>query len=155
MIQAEFGPRVYFLTHDGFDTHAKQDKAHAALLAELSQGINAFVSDLKSHKLLDQVCLVTFSEFGRRLQENASLGTDHGAASVMFTVGTRVKSGLVGKYPSLTDLDEGDLKYNHDFRDVYASLLDDWLGIDSKPILGTGTDWKRPGGKHCSLFKQA
>ena len=109
---------------------------HAALLAELGGAIRAFERDLAGHGLSDRVMLSTFSEFGRRVAENGSLGTDHGAGSMLFTV-TPDKAGLYGTHPSLTDLNDGDLKHTVDFRSVYASLLK-WLQIPSEPILGQG-----------------
>ena len=110
--------------------------AHAGLLTELSAAVAAFVKDLDQHGHGKRVAVVTFSEFGRRLKENASQGTDHGAAAPMFVAGGKVKSGLLGKHPSMTDLDEGDLKFTTDFRAVYAGVLEHWLGVDSQPVLG-------------------
>ena len=95
------------------------------------------MSDLKGHDLADRVLLATFSEFGRRVAENGSLGTDHGAASQMFVVSPKCRAGVIGQHPSLTDLDDGDLKFHTDFRSVYATLLDRWLGIASEPVLGS------------------
>lgn len=135
MIASDFGPRVYFVSHDGFDTHSQQANAHSTLLNELSSSVTAFVRDIQGHGLGDQVTVLTFSEFGRRVKENGSLGTDHGAASQMFAIGKKVKGGVVGKHPSLTDLDDGDLKFHTDFRQVYASVLDQWLEIDSTKVL--------------------
>jgi uncharacterized protein (DUF1501 family) len=136
MIVAELPARVYFVTLDGFDTHAQQEGGHAALLAELGGAVRAFERDLSGHCLADRVLLSTFSEFGRRVAENGSLGTDHGAGSMLFAM-TPAKAGLYGTYPSLTDLNEGDLKHTVDFRSVYASLLK-WLQIPSEPVLGDG-----------------
>ena len=120
----------------GFDTHSQQGGAHQALVAELSSAVRAFHSDLKGHQLADRVLLATYSEFGRRVKENGSLGTDHGAASQMFVVTPTGKGGLHGKHPSLTDLHQGDLKFHTDFRSVYATILDKWLEFPSKAILG-------------------
>ena len=136
LIDAGLNTRVYYLDFDGFDTHANQADAHTSLLAELSGAVAAFVKDLDKHGHGKRVTLTAFSEFGRRLKENASQGTDHGAAAPMFVAGGSVKSGLLGTYPSLKDLDEGDLKFTTDFRCVYAALLEQWLGVDSKPVLG-------------------
>jgi uncharacterized protein (DUF1501 family) len=136
LIDAGLGTRVYYLDLDGFDTHATQAAAHAALLAELGGAMAAFVDDLEQHGHGKRVLTATFSEFGRRLRENASQGTDHGAAAPMFVAGGRVKSGLIGKHPSMTDLDEGDLKHTTDFRAVYAALLEEWLGVGSECVLG-------------------
>jgi uncharacterized protein (DUF1501 family) len=136
LIDAGLGTRVYYLDLDGFDTHANQGGAHAGLLAELSGAVAAFVNDLEAHGHGKRVLTMTFSEFGRRVRENASQGTDHGAAAPLFVAGGRVKSGLIGKHPSLTDLDEGDLKFTTDFRGVYAAVLEQWLGVASEPVLG-------------------
>ena len=136
LIDAGLGTRVYYLEHGNFDTHANQAAAHAGLLAELAGATAAFVRDLDKHGHGKRVLTMTFSEFGRRVQENASQGTDHGAASSMFIAGGRVRQGLIGKHPSLTDLDEGDLKYHTDFRSVYAGVLESWLGVPAEPVLG-------------------
>ena len=96
----------------------------------------AFYQDLSQQGRAQDVTMMTFSEFGRRSKENGSSGTDHGAASVMFIAGGGVKGGLHGDYPSLSDLDDGDLRFHTDFRSVYATLLDKWLGAPSQPILG-------------------
>jgi uncharacterized protein (DUF1501 family) len=135
LIDAGLGTRVYYLDLDGFDTHANQAAAHAGLLAELSGAVTAFVNDLDQHGHGKRVLTMTFSEFGRRVRENASQGTDHGAAAPLFVAGGRVKGGLIGKHPSLTDLDEGDLKHTTDFRAVYAAVLDQWLSVASEPVL--------------------
>jgi uncharacterized protein (DUF1501 family) len=136
LIDAGLGTRVYYLDLDGFDTHANQAAAHTALLTELSGALSAFVNDLDQHGHGKRVMTMTFSEFGRRVRENASQGTDHGAAAPLFVAGGRVKTGLIGKHPSLTDLDDGDLKHTADFRGVYAAVLEQWLGVPSEPVLG-------------------
>ena len=136
IIAGDFGTQIYFVSLGGFDTHSQQQAGHEALLAELSSAIRAFYSDLHSHGLDERVLLATFSEFGRRVAENGSLGTDHGAASQMFVVTAAGKGGLYGRHPSLTELTEGDLKHHTDFRSVYATLLEGWLGIPSEPVLG-------------------
>lgn len=135
-ITADLGTRIYYLSLDGFDTHSQQEGAHQALLTELSSAVSAFFTDLAGHKLDERVMLVTFSEFGRRVKENGSLGTDHGAASQMFAIGPAVKGGVHGRHPSLTELHQGDLKFHTDFRSVYATVLEDWLQTDSRPVLG-------------------
>ena len=135
MIAGELETRIFFVSLDGFDTHSQQAGAHQALLGELSSAVTAFYRDLAGHSLQDRVVLATFSEFGRRVQENGSLGTDHGAASQMFIVAPTGKAGVRGAHPSLTDLTEGDLKFHTDFRSVYATLLTKWLGLPSQPIL--------------------
>jgi uncharacterized protein (DUF1501 family) len=137
-ITADLPTRVYFLSLDGFDTHAQQLPGHAALLQELSSAVGAFLARLKEHSLHERVLVATYSEFGRRVAENGSLGTDHGAASVSFLAGGRCRGGLHGKFPSLVDLDDGDLRWTVDFRRLYAELLTRWLEIPSEPILGPG-----------------
>jgi uncharacterized protein (DUF1501 family) len=135
MIAAELPARVYFVSLDGFDTHAQQLPGHAVLMSELSGAISAFVADLEEHALSQRVMTATFSEFGRRLAENGSLGTDHGAASSMFVV-TPGRGGMFGQVPSLYDLDDGDPKFTTDFRRVYATFLEKWLKVDATPALG-------------------
>lgn len=136
MISADLPARVYFVNLDGFDTHSQQLPGHAALLGELSGAVAAFFADLDEKGRGNDVMLTTFSEFGRRLAENGSLGTDHGAASVLFSVTPAGKGGLYGQAPSLTDLDDGDPKFTTDFRRVYATLLERWLQRPSQPVLG-------------------
>jgi len=136
LIAGEFGTRIFFVSLGGFDTHSQQAGAHQALLTELSSAVRAFYLDLKGHQLHDRVLLATYSEFGRRVKENGSLGTDHGAASQMFVVTPTTKGGVIGKHPSLTDLHQDDLKYHTDFRSVYATILDEWLGYPSRAVLG-------------------
>jgi uncharacterized protein (DUF1501 family) len=138
MIQAELGARVYYLSIDGFDTHSDQKGDQDGLLTQLAGGISRFFSELADTGHDKRVLLVTFSEFGRRVRENDSKGTDHGSGSCMFAVGPGVKAGLVGKHPSLEpgELAAGDLKFHTDFRRVYATILDKWLGCDSLRVLG-------------------
>jgi len=136
LIDAGLKTRIYYVTLDGFDTHSRQAAAHEPLLRELSGALDAFVRDLDEHGHGDRVLTMSFSEFGRRLQENASEGTDHGAAAPAFFAGNRVNSGLIGKHPSLHDLQDGDVKFHTDFRQVYATVLDQWLGVESAQILG-------------------
>lgn len=130
--------RVYYVSQGGYDTHTNQINSQARLLQELGDATKAFVEDMKAQGNLPRVLVMTFSEFGRRVAENANGGTDHGAAAPMFIVGDKVKAGLLGKYPSLApaDLHQGDIKYNVDFRNVYASVLENWLKTKSAPILG-------------------
>ncbi len=134
-IAADVGPQVYFVSLDGFDTHSDQAQAHNALLTELGGATRAFFRDLEASGLAKRVLLATFSEFGRRVKENGSLGTDHGAASQMFLMSGGIAPTIHGSHPSLTDLDEGDLKHHTDFRQVYATLLEQWLGWPSEPAL--------------------
>lgn len=136
MIRAEMPTRVYYVSLGGFDTHANQQGRHDQLMTQFAQGVGAFMEDLKAQKNDERVLVMTFSEFGRRVAQNASGGTDHGAAAPVFLFGSRLKQGIVGKHPSLTDLDSGDLKYHIDFRSIYASVLQNWLDAPSKPILG-------------------
>jgi len=136
LIARGFGTRLFYVTLDGFDTHAGQGPAHQRLLSELADSIGNFFRDLKDTHNDTRVRLLTFSEFGRRVKENDSRGTNHGAASCLFVAGPSMKGGVVGKHPSLANLDADDLKFHTDFRRVYATLLDDWLSCDSKSVLG-------------------
>lgn len=136
LIKAGLKTRIYYLTLGGFDTHANQRDAHAALLRELSGAVHAFLEDVAAGGHGQRLLLMTFSEFGRRVKENASGGTDHGAAAPMFLAGQNVNSGLIGEHPSLTDLEDGDVKFHTDFRRVYAGVLRDWLRWDPAPVLG-------------------
>jgi uncharacterized protein (DUF1501 family) len=130
--------RVYYAAQGGYDTHTNQLATQQRLLQDLGDSLKAFMADLKAQGNLSRVLVMTFSEFGRRVAENASGGTDHGAAAPMFLLGQRVKAGLLGRYPSLApqDLFQGDVQYNVDFRSVYAGVLEHWLGTRSAPILG-------------------
>jgi uncharacterized protein (DUF1501 family) len=136
LIARGFGTRVFYVSIDGFDTHADQAPAHQRLLAELADSVGAFFQTLKNSGDDKRVRLMTFSEFGRRVQENGSRGTDHGAASCLFVAGPSVRGGVVGSHPSLSDLDAGDLKFHIDFRRIYATMLDTWLGCESQSVLG-------------------
>lgn len=136
LITSGMRTKIYYVMLDGFDTHSAQPLAHAGLLTQLGDALKAFVDDLAEKQTLDRVLVMTFSEFGRRVKENASRGTDHGAAAPLFLAGSRVAPGLIGKHPSLTDLDDGDCKFHTDFRQVYATLIDGWLGGASREILG-------------------
>lgn len=127
--------RVYYVSHGGFDTHNQQVNSHDRLLGQLDRALKSFFADLKAQGNAERVVLMTFSEFGRRVGENASAGTDHGRASCLLVAGEGVKGGLYGQYPSLTDLDQGDLKHTVDFRGVYASVIEGWLKTSAKPIL--------------------
>ncbi len=138
IIKAGFGTRIYYTSLDGFDTHANQLGSHAALLNQLSDSVAAFHRDLTAAGHGDRVATLTFSEFGRRVAENASAGTDHGAAAPLFVVGPVAKAGLIGAHPSFDDLDDGDFKFHTDFRRVYASMLDEWLGCPAAAVVGNG-----------------
>jgi uncharacterized protein (DUF1501 family) len=130
--------RVYYVSQGGYDTHTNQLPTQERLLRELGDSVKAFVEDLKAQGNLSRVLLLTFSEFGRRVAENASGGTDHGAAAPLFVLGDKFKSGLLGQYPGLApaDLFQGDLRFTVDFRSVYATVLERWLKTASEPILG-------------------
>ncbi|HEX8875165.1 MAG TPA: DUF1501 domain-containing protein [Phycisphaerales bacterium] len=139
MIRAGLKTRVYYVTLGGFDTHSGQGGAqgrHGNLLANFADSLRAFYKDLKAQNNDGRVLTVTFSEFGRRVAQNASGGTDHGTAAPMFICGPMIRPGVIGDHPSLNDLDQGDLKYKIDFRSVYAGVLEQWLQADSKKVLG-------------------
>jgi uncharacterized protein (DUF1501 family) len=136
LIEAGLGTRVYYLEQGDYDTHGHQLARHAPLLEDLSGSLKAFLDDLAASRLADRVLVMVFSEFGRRVAENGSMGTDHGTAGPVFLAGPQVRPGLIGRYPSLTDLADGDLKMTVDFRRVYAGILQGWLGLPSKEALG-------------------
>ena len=136
MIAGGLPTRVYYVSLGGFDTHANEKGRHDQLMQQFAQGVGAFWKDLKKQENDDRVVMMTFSEFGRRVEQNASGGTDHGAAAPMFLFGKNLKPGIFGAHPSLTDLDSGDLKFKIDFRSVYATVLQNWLDAPSKPVLG-------------------
>jgi uncharacterized protein (DUF1501 family) len=141
IIRADVGVRVVFTELGGggiggFDSHANQAANHGALLRQLSRSVHAFLEDLEQDGLLGRVLLLTFSEFGRTVLENGRRGTDHGAAAPVFLAGSRVRAGLCGEHPSLDDLDAGGLKHHTDFRSVYATVLEKWLGVDPLEVLG-------------------
>jgi uncharacterized protein (DUF1501 family) len=141
LIDAGTGARLFYVSQDGYDTHAGQGGAtgqHANLLGAVSDAIAAFYRDLTARGHGERVCIMTFSEFGRRAKENGSQGTDHGSGAPMFLVGGRVKPGIVGEHPSLSKLDDGNLVHCTDFRTVYAAVLGDWLGLDATKVLGKG-----------------
>ena len=129
---------MYYVALDGFDTHGNQKGMHAELLSKLAGAVREFFSILEASKHASQVVLLTYSEFGRRVNENGSQGTDHGSGSNLFVVGPAVKGGLVGDHPSLKpdNLPDGDLKFHTDFRQVYSTLLDQWLGCESASNTG-------------------
>jgi uncharacterized protein (DUF1501 family) len=135
---ANLGTRFLYTTapYNSFDTHATQMSAHASLCKNVAQTVSDFYDDLKEHNASDNLVLLVFTEFGRRVHDNGS-GTDHGSGGAAFVIGDRVKGGLYGEYPSLEEdkLLEGNLHFNNDFRGLYATLLEDWMGLDSKPIV--------------------
>ncbi len=136
---ADLGTRIFYTTapYNSFDTHAGQLMNHTRLWSQTSKAIGDFYQDLQEHNATDNVVLLVFTEFGRRVHDNGS-GTDHGAGGVAFVIGDHVKGGLYGEYPSLEagKLVEGDLQYNNDFRGLYATLLERWMGMDSTAIVG-------------------
>ena len=136
MIHGGLPTRVYYVSLTGFDTHAGERARHDNLMKQLAQGLQAFWKDMEQQRNDQRVLMMTFSEFGRRVAQNASGGTDHGTAAPMFLFGSSVKAGVIGKHPSLTNLDQGDLRYTTDFRSVYASIIQNWLDAPSKAILG-------------------
>jgi uncharacterized protein (DUF1501 family) len=136
LIDAGLRARIFYVAHGNFDTHSTQAPTHANLLQQLGDATAAFWKDMKARGQGERVLLMTFSEFGRRAMENGSHGTDHGAAAPMFLVGGRVKAGAVGAHPSLTDVPMGNLQYHTDFRQVYAAILERYLGVSSKEVLG-------------------
>ncbi|MCH8898082.1 MAG: DUF1501 domain-containing protein, partial [Chloroflexi bacterium] len=135
---AELGTRFLYTTapYNSFDTHATQMSAHASLCTNVAQTISDFYDDLKENNASDNVVLLVFTEFGRRVHDNGS-GTDHGSGGAAFVIGDRVKGGLYGEYPSLEadQLLDGNLHFNNDFRGLYATLLEDWMGLDAQPIV--------------------
>ncbi|TWT59102.1 hypothetical protein KOR42_24910 [Thalassoglobus neptunius] len=140
LIDSEFATRIYYVEIDGFDTHSEQALAHASLLKHVSESVTAFLNDIQQHGHGDRVLVTCFSEFGRRVAENASKGTDHGTAAPMFLAGNAVQPGLIGEHPDLTNLEQGDLVFHTDFREVYAGILENWLNLESKRVLGGSFD---------------
>jgi uncharacterized protein (DUF1501 family) len=130
LIAAGFGTRIFYVSYprNAFDTHVYQADTHARLLTYVSDHIAAFMSDMKRLGRADDVTMMVFSEFGRRVGENANLGTDHGTAGPVFVIGAPVRGGMYGEMPSLTDLDDGNLRYTTDFRRVYTTLITQWMG---------------------------
>jgi uncharacterized protein (DUF1501 family) len=137
MIVTEPSVKICHVVLSGFDTHQAESTRQTALLTEVDVAVSAFMQDLAAHGQADRVVLMTWSEFGRRVNENGSAGTDHGAAAPLFIVGKPVKGGLYGEQPSLTStIDSGNLKYTVDFRSVYQTLIRDWLQGDASSVLG-------------------
>jgi uncharacterized protein (DUF1501 family) len=135
LIEAGLETPVYYAVQPGYDTHALQGEIHRRLLAELGDAVHAFFQDLEASGLAERVLLMTFSEFGRRVEENASFGTDHGTAAPMFLAGSALRPGLHGAAPSLGELVDGDPAMSVDFRSVYATVLERWLGLESRAAL--------------------
>ena len=136
LVNGGLGTRVFSVELGGFDTHTDQKNRHDQLMRRLDGGLGAFLEDLQRTEAGKQVVILVFSEFGRRVKENGSRGTDHGVAAPMFVLGAPVKGGLFGKHPSLADLDDGDLAHTIDFRSVYGSLLQSWFGVPHERVLG-------------------
>jgi uncharacterized protein (DUF1501 family) len=133
---AGLGSRIFYCDHASFDTHAGQQPLHGTLWTQVTEGLEAFMADLRAHDAADNVIILMFSEFGRRVRDNGS-GTDHGAAGVTFVIGDKVKGGHYGEYPSLKaeKLVQGDLNPSMDFRGIYSTILDKWMGMDPVPIV--------------------
>jgi len=139
LIKSDINTRVYYLSIGSFDTHVNQNERQQKLFNDINEAVKSFVADMKSNGLFDNILLMTFSEFGRRVAQNASKGTDHGTANQMFFIsGGLKKKGILNPLPDLTKLNEGDLIYSEDFRKVYATILKNWLKADSSKVLG----WK-------------
>ena len=134
---AEFGTRIFYADHGSFDSHSNQAGMHDKLWVDVSQAVECFFNDLKEHDVADNVVMLMFTEFGRRTHDNGS-GTDHGAGGAAFVLGEKVVGGQYSEYPSMKaeDLEQGDVVPNHDFRGLYSTLLEDWMGLDAKPIVG-------------------
>ena len=137
LIMSDINTKVYYLSLGSFDTHVNQENQQGRLFGQLNDAINAFVKDLKKNHRFEDVTIMTFSEFGRRVAQNASGGTDHGTANNMFFIGGGLKQkGILNAMPNLNDLNEGDLKHTVDFKSIYATMLHNWLGADDEKILG-------------------
>jgi uncharacterized protein (DUF1501 family) len=140
LIASGMPTRLYYVTYQGnsFDTHVQQADLHSRLLMYTADAVRGFMEDVKRLGRADDVALMIFTEFGRRVEENGSLGTDHGTATPMFVVGHGVKGGLYGQHPSLTDLDDGNMKMTTDFRRVYATMIQEWLGYEDPQAILKG-----------------
>ena len=142
LIMSNINTKVYYVSLGSFDTHVNQEAQQKRLFTELNDAIKAFTTDLKKNNRFDDVLMMTFSEFGRRVSQNASNGTDHGTANNMFFISGGLKQkGVLNDMPNLTDLNDGDLKHKVDFQNVYATVLNKWLGSDDKKILGKQYDY--------------
>ena len=142
LILSDIDTKVYYVSLGSFDTHVNQDNQQKRLFTELNEAIKSFTTDLKKNNRFQDVLMMTFSEFGRRVSQNASGGTDHGTANNMFFIsGSLKQKGLINAMPDLADLNEGDLKHKVDFKNVYATVLNRWLGADDKIILGKNFEY--------------
>lgn len=146
LVAASAQTRVVYFSNGGFDTHARQADQHDKLMKAFGDSVLAFMREMEAIGKADKVTILVFSEFGRRSYENASAGTDHGAAGPMLLIGKAIKGGFYGPIPNLNDLEDGDVKFSIDFRSVYATTLDQWMGSDSEKVLGAKFD-------HMPLFK--
>ena len=137
VLTANLGTRVFYTQQGGYDTHASEATVHPRLLTDFSSAVSDFYADLREHDVAENVVVLAFTEFGRRVKDNGS-GTDHGSGGVAFAIGDPVRGGMYGEYPSLAnnDLVEGDLAFNTDFRGVYGTLVEQWLGLDANPVVG-------------------
>ena len=133
---AGLGTRIFYTQHGGYDTHANEVTTHPKLLTDFSGAIGDFFQDLSDHDADQDIVMLVFTEFGRRIKDNAS-GTDHGSGGGAFVIGPSVKGGLFSEYPSLdpSEHDQGDLKHTYDFRGLYSTLLENWLGLDPIEIV--------------------
>ena len=138
IVGSKLGTRVLYIQHGSFDTHVTQKQTQDRLLTDFANAIDAFYTDLAAHGNDGRVLTMTFSEFGRRVPENASRGTDHGEAAPVFLIGGGVKGGLYGQHPDLAQLNMGNLPFSTDFRSVYATVIERWLGRPSTAIVGAG-----------------
>lgn len=134
LLRADLGARVFHVAHAGYDTHARQADIHGALLGELAEALTTFLAELRRDGLHERITVFVFSEFGRRVRENGSLGTDHGAGGLAFLLGGAVRGGFRAPHPSLEDLDDGDLRHTIDFRAVYAALCREVLGVEAEEL---------------------
>ena len=137
VLTADLGTRIFYTQHGGYDTHANQGPVHPKLWTELSQGVSDFYADLRAHDMADNVLMFVFTEFGRRVRDTGS-GTDHGSGGLALAIGDPVKGGMYSEYPSLKDEDllEGDLHFNMDYRGVYGTMVEKWLGLDANAVTG-------------------
>lgn len=139
LIKSDINTQVYYLSIGSFDTHVNQNERQQKLFGEINDAVKSFVADMKANGLFNDILLMTFSEFGRRVAQNASKGTDHGTANQMFFISGGIKKkGILNALPDLQNLKDGDLIYTEDFRKVYATILKNWLNADSSKVLG----WK-------------
>ena len=137
VLLADLGTRVFYTQHGGYDTHAAEMSVHTQLWTELSDALSCFFADLREHNVEDRVVMLVFTEFGRRVKDNGS-GSDHGSGGLSMVIGAPVKGGQYNQFPSLSepDLLEGDLHFNYDYRGLYATLVERWLGLDGKEVVG-------------------